>query len=581
MIADALISMRLLVEDRLPALRAKWLDKLNTSHDRLLTISNKQHTRAAGALNALHAMDPTPNKQYLNRLVDWYHKGQIRSEDSHRVYTTLKEFHGMKTRLTAEHAGPEVKNPKDIHTYPSIHHLERALQSAGPKVATPWTKTTASQRQAVLDGSTVLHDDANLTVRQVHDHHAMKVLGSGTHWCVVPDRHTFREYNDQGALYHIHDKKTGARHLLHFESGQLMDEQDVPVHSDTLAKKHPVLNNLFKGHSYSMFADPKKLDQEIIAGQHHDTRVGYEAAEQSTNPHVLHALRHSQYDGEFRYHTDHVDDDEYDGSDEHVGTTTSELVTRNKHARADTLDDVVRSPRGHLAYARVATHPNTSASTLDHIARNTSGAWGSAADGLVARHPNTSPETMEYLFDKPVVSHFTKKEVDTNLAHNPRTPTHLINKLIDSRGEDWDIGNHIAGRSDVTPSMMHRLLDKNRWPHAYATLAKNPNADADVLHRLWQTVKTGSYFDGAATEAIAQHKNTRPDTLEDIARSAARERQSQGTLMALKAVTMHPNATTRALEYTRRVPKALRHHTWIPSAAHPNALPAWREGGDS
>lgn len=109
--ADHIISL-VLAEDRMPAMQAKWADKLNTSHDTRLTLSNDQHVRAHAALRHLHDMDPTPNKQYMGKLVDWYHRGQFRVEDKDRISNAVKDFHSLKNRLKPEHAGPEVANPK-------------------------------------------------------------------------------------------------------------------------------------------------------------------------------------------------------------------------------------------------------------------------------------------------------------------------------------------------------------------------------------------------------------------------------------------------------------------------------------
>jgi len=262
----------------MPAMQAKWADKLNTSHDTRLTLSNDQHVRAHAALRHLHDMDPTPNKQYMGKLVDWYHRGQFRVEDKDRISNAVKDFHSLKNRLKPEHAGPEVANPKDIGSYPSIHHLERAVKAVGTPVETPWTKTTESQRQAVKAGSNIVHDDADLTVRAVHTHDAMKVLGSNTSWCVVPDKATFDDYREQGPLYHIHEKKTGARKLIHFGSDQFMDEDDEPVDHEDYGDQHPVLKKLFHGKSYDKFNSPEEMEHRIKTDQKVDPGVFSAAA---------------------------------------------------------------------------------------------------------------------------------------------------------------------------------------------------------------------------------------------------------------------------------------------------------------
>ncbi len=273
------------------------------------------------------------------------------------------------------------------------HLITLVLSEAKKTSEFPWVKTTHGQRAAALAGSEVIHDDPELTVRRVHTHAAMRVLGSRTSWCVVPDRDAFDSYEEQGYLHHIHNKKTGERHLLNLEAGELKDADNNDVDSHELAQKHPVLNKVFPhGQSYHLFSDKGKLDQEIIAGKHAWSHIALQAAQHSKNPDVLHALRHDDYDPERR---------RMENSYEEDGNliTTAEHVAVNKHTHPHTLDAMVReketNPNIKLL---VAQHQSTGADTLDFLARHPRSKPRTLE--AVAYHPNIAPKTLKFMKKK-------------------------------------------------------------------------------------------------------------------------------------------------------------------------------------
>lgn len=545
--ADYLIS-RVLTEDRVPALHAKWLGKLNTSHDTRLTLSNSQQTRAKAALGYLHDMDPTPNKQYMGKLVDWYHKGQFRVEDSHRVFNAVKDFHQLKTRITAEHAGPEVKNPKDFSSYPSIHHLERALKASGTQVETPWTKTTESQRRAVKEGSNIVHDDADLTVRAVHTHDAMRVLGSNTSWCVVPDKETFDEYREQGPLYHIHEKKTGARKLLHFGSDQFMDENDEEVDHADYGDQYPALKKLFHGKSYDKFNSPEDMDQRIKSGQPVHPDVLTTASHRSRDQEVLHKIATSERAA------DHW--------------TKLNLLT-NPATSAKSIEHLHATTNKDRQYDRsIAAHPNTPAHILDRIVDDHMSGDKSTVLRQVASNRNTRPATLERLHDL-AKDHFetTTKAADAAplglaraalrdrvhdrhgitlaVASNPNTPQHVLSDLLARsdrmsphlrRMDSQSLFNAVVNNPNTHAKDLHAALkmgvdngtatpgfstssgsrDKAHDQHALHTyLSRHPNADAELLTHLHShtAAPRGAVIGRDIGSALIQHPNAPAELL--------------------------------------------------------------------
>jgi hypothetical protein len=239
--ADYLISLAL-SEDRLPALRKKW-SGINTSHDYRWEMDEvpQKHRKNAAFDVVTMDMDPTENKQYSDRLLHFYHQGQIAADDADEVRKTVSLFHDHK------HLMPE----KDINKYDTYDNLATAARGAASKAGTkkqfPWVKTTAAQRAEAEAGSEVVYDSPSYAVREIHTHPAMKVLGSGTKWCTVGRPDLFQKYTSKGPLYHIHDKVGGERWMAHFESGQLHNEHGHQVDAETLVNEHPELDKAFKG----------------------------------------------------------------------------------------------------------------------------------------------------------------------------------------------------------------------------------------------------------------------------------------------------------------------------------------------
>ena len=70
-------------------------------------------------LDKFERIDPTPNKQYMQPIMNWYVKDKFRGfEDSDRLKNALTLFARFKQRL----------DKRDINQYASLHELEDAVE---------------------------------------------------------------------------------------------------------------------------------------------------------------------------------------------------------------------------------------------------------------------------------------------------------------------------------------------------------------------------------------------------------------------------------------------------------------------
>ena len=245
-------------EGRIDFLKKQHEKGIDSSHDTLAKHREPHDIIDHFAANA----DPSKKKAYTQKIVDWYKNKEFRQEDHGRVRQTLKDFEANKNKL------PHSK----IKMYKSFHHLNSALADFKPKQTNMnWGEFSQDDLDHLNGkGSTVIHDEPKYTVREVHDQRAMDTLGKGTEWCVVSNKHRlnpesgvgadsslFKEYKDEhpGSKYfHVHDKKTGERHLVHHESEQHMDVHDEDSHGHIAAEyskgMSKTLNGLSKEDKY-------------------------------------------------------------------------------------------------------------------------------------------------------------------------------------------------------------------------------------------------------------------------------------------------------------------------------------------
>ena len=183
-------------------------------------------------LDKFELIDPTPNKQYIQPLMNWYLKDKFRGfEDSGRLRDALKLFARFKQRL----------DKRDINQYADLHELEDAV---GPMQLELTKKEKRQQGEYHIDPNSydVFAESARYIVVIPNTSQASCSFGAGTKWCTASTGSSeyFNEYSKEGPLYIIRAKDanydkdsiiatSNPRYQFHFESGQFMDIYDRPL----------------------------------------------------------------------------------------------------------------------------------------------------------------------------------------------------------------------------------------------------------------------------------------------------------------------------------------------------------------
>tara|TARA_B100000949_G_scaffold124972_1_gene110569 strand:+ start:2664 stop:4277 length:1614 start_codon:yes stop_codon:yes gene_type:complete len=202
-------------------------------------------------LDKFERMDPTPNKQYIQPLMNWYTKDKFRGfEDQGRLRDALSTFARFKQRL----------EKRDINQYADINELEDAV---APHALELTKKEKRQQSEYHIDPNSydVFAESARYVVVIPKTSQASCSFGAGTRWCTASTGSSeyFDEYSKDGPLYIIRTKDanydkdsiiatSNPKFQLHFETGQFMDVQDRPItlNARTAAGLDKELYNIFE-----------------------------------------------------------------------------------------------------------------------------------------------------------------------------------------------------------------------------------------------------------------------------------------------------------------------------------------------
>jgi len=189
------------------------------------------------------SLDPTPNKAYLNALVNWHKKGQISTDTNPEdLKNTLNNFKRYSPRL----------DQKDINRYASPADLDTALAPHVGQVASNREK----RRQDKEEGSELIHNENGVSVRRIDTQAASNLYGAGTKWCTTNKGAAeqnltgskFDDYIKKGSLYIINtpEGKFQVHHDNKGEVKEFRDEADKAVPIDSIVDRYPEIANAFK-----------------------------------------------------------------------------------------------------------------------------------------------------------------------------------------------------------------------------------------------------------------------------------------------------------------------------------------------
>jgi len=460
-------------EGRIDFLKTKHQDGIDSSHDSLAKHREPHDIIDHFATNA----DPSKKKIYTQKIVDWYKNKDFRQEDHGRVRQTLQDFEANKKKLP--HA--------DIGKYKSFHHLNSALADFRPKQTNmKWGEFSQDDLNHLNGkGSTVIHDESKYTVREVHDQRAMDILGKGTEWCVVSNKHRKTPESSVGAdssyfdhykkrhsgskFFHVHDKETGERFLNHHESKQhFFDEGDVEQgHEPEIASKYKEGMAKTLGHleSRDKVRSPFISQKDLHAMRNDPDVKWYVARNRKTHHDTLHAMRN---DPDVKYH-----------------------VARNTSTHHDTLHAMRNDPDVKWNVARnTSTHHETlhgmrydpDAEVRQGVAENTS------AHHRTLHAMRNDPDVKWYVAHNTSAHHRTLHAMSTDpdikrdIAGGTRTHPDTLHAM--STDPDRFVRGGVALNTSAHHKTLHVMRNDPDRTHVRRNVARNTSAHPDTLHAM-------------------------------------------------------------------------------------------------
>lgn len=202
------------------------------------------HMSAEQIVNELVKADPTPNRKYLQFIVNRFLAGNFKLEDVGVVSENIALFDKVKAKLPVAN--------RDINSFKRMAELYIAVRPFKDQDVVSNRQAKSVVKEA---GVKKIIDAPAIKIFQVLTEDAAKFYGKGTTWCTAGDNNNqFEHYAANGAIYVIMTE--GRKFQLHVEEDQFMDEQDEDVEQDDidLLSAHPeyatFLNMLIKKHYF-------------------------------------------------------------------------------------------------------------------------------------------------------------------------------------------------------------------------------------------------------------------------------------------------------------------------------------------
>jgi len=201
-------------------------------------------------ISAAEDADPTVNKQFVVWIIKQFTKNAMKYEDLYKLEDELTIF----TKTKGQHKRLEINSDINQYNWNTLAELSRKLDN---------TELAAPSDEAVDDVNVLYNGPLGiLSVPKTKE--ASCILGSGTKWCTAAKKkNQFNFYNKYGSLYIWYDKKRKGKFQFHFETGQFMDSQDLPLSSvdaEYFIDQNPITSNLFKSKLDAMY---EVLDQLV------------------------------------------------------------------------------------------------------------------------------------------------------------------------------------------------------------------------------------------------------------------------------------------------------------------------------
>lgn len=170
--------------------------------------------------------DPTPNGTYLNWIFNLHKNGKLKVEDAYKATPSFEFMFKYKDKLKSLGINP------DINSYKSLNDLMDVTES----------HIETMQKEVETKDSEVnklYEDDEWLLVVPLTEKASCK-YGANTRWCTAgDDNNRFDEYNEEGLLYILINKKENQKWQWHFGSMQFMNAKDEQTEPDDIISRTP------------------------------------------------------------------------------------------------------------------------------------------------------------------------------------------------------------------------------------------------------------------------------------------------------------------------------------------------------
>jgi len=231
----------------------------------------------------IHSIDPTKGEYsewIIKHLIKDVSSGDMNdkqlwrffTEDFFKVYEDLEKYHKYKRlfkKASIDMNNPNTATLTDINRIDGFDELYKMIRVIQPYIDEIEQKE--SEALVEKDAEKVYTSD-NYLVVVPKTQEASCAYGRGTRWCTAStgSYNYFNQYNKQGPLYIIINRKTQEKFQFHFPSEQYMNADDSAINVWEFFEKNPELKEFFlelgiKNDSWNFVSaiNYEKLDEKI------------------------------------------------------------------------------------------------------------------------------------------------------------------------------------------------------------------------------------------------------------------------------------------------------------------------------
>ena len=163
------------------------------------------------------------NKGYFTWLYNLVRTNQLKEEDFYKAKEYLRLFDKFINRIPNE--------SRDINKFKSLNDLYDVVKGFEDGEETMATSNKDEIRQIKQNEIDKVFENGDWLIMIPKTERASCLIGKGTQWCTAAEQsnNMFDHYNSDGPLYVLVNKDDNKKYQLHFESNQLMDENDRAV----------------------------------------------------------------------------------------------------------------------------------------------------------------------------------------------------------------------------------------------------------------------------------------------------------------------------------------------------------------